>query len=987
MADEYEESEPEGWSLAVHARLSRKHQFEDDRNKRAVECALLRGDDEVVLTNTWTVPENPRLRYVFPRDEHQSHPYVVGFKNVRSHLDKGTSEDEIRARLDKEWKGFRLEFLKILGTGGYGAGTLWKVHFEGGLTKEVVIKVPKRPQDYSDDEMAWHRRYQGSRHTVQIVDLVGLATDAREAFKARRPGMPCQYDRGSDFIPDESTGMPLEFLSRGDLFGIMKRASAKKLKRFPDKALWGIWECFVKGAAAMAYQPEFKKSGRVFETEMEEAEANGNLEQFFENLETYRVSHDVHLDLEESNILAGEDTNHPEQPAFKMHDFGLFSHAMDDAWGRKDESFYWNRRKPTKMTRLTPEQVHQDWDTLRNHLPGRKATERFEGPDLARGNAIAGRYGAWTNVFILAKTMEAVVTFLYIAHPFTSKEYVTLDGERRGLTYGWRLNGPKFDKVDPELRDILCECLFERPIDRPHILDLLRGIEARKKRSFPEQPGDVKWMWHGLFSPVAPEPVRASAVPNVELDLEEIIRTNVMSLGEQEARLDAELPDTEEWTNPISSGEQQARRAMGSQGQRGRTARDPITISDGSVHEPRQVTHDAFDLIETGRGAGAQFTNSDAPQQDARLAPQDPFFSNYPSVATTDGFRQESRLAAQDQFESIERAAITPRDGPEQESRLVAQDQFQTIERAAVTPRGRSGQEPRRATSERSLPDYEDSEGSIQTNVMDSSEQRARLAEVHPQSRVSQSRQESVRVNTRPTPPSHRRPLWLEAFMAAEEHPDAHLMEARLAQIQRSTALLVSEPPTLREVRDSESPPPRESLRSALSFFETETDLDAFNALSLRYVSVSPESSLSQSSTAEETDSDEGSDFQRPAKRSRAVLESDNRPKKRVRFEDEAVPIFALCRELSLDSELTSLPGSPSYANMARFGSTSRVKKVPSPKAKAQPEKSTPKSTPKSGPRPPLPTAIQNLLVRSQQLEKRLGQKTVDQVSKPAWKK
>lgn len=80
--------------------------------------------------------------------------------------------------------------------------------------------------------------------------------------------------------------------------------------------------------------------------------------------------------------------------------------------------------------------------------------------------------------------MEATITGLFTAHPMTCVEYTTLDGTTQANTYGWRLNRPDFHSTDPELRDILCQCLFERPIDRPEVLSLLRKIESRKQRPF-----------------------------------------------------------------------------------------------------------------------------------------------------------------------------------------------------------------------------------------------------------------------------------------------------------------------------------------------------------------------------------------------------------------------------------------------------------------------------------------------------------------------
>lgn len=50
-------------------------------------------------------------------------------------------------------------------------------------------------------------------------------------------------------------------------------------------------------------------------------------------------------------------------------------------------------------------------------------------------------------------------------------------------TYGWRLFDDEFDdRIDEELRHIICRCMYEEPVHRPSLVDLLKELdEARQK--------------------------------------------------------------------------------------------------------------------------------------------------------------------------------------------------------------------------------------------------------------------------------------------------------------------------------------------------------------------------------------------------------------------------------------------------------------------------------------------------------------------------
>ncbi|KPM43332.1 hypothetical protein AK830_g3173 [Neonectria ditissima] len=496
--------------LAVKRRDTARNDLDDIRNFFAVQCAILRGDAEVTLHNASSVSFEMRnkLRRTHGPDKNHTAPeeykfYYVGDRTLRDDL----TDDRVRKVFpNKKFQGFTPEFIKILGAGGFGAATLWRIHFEGGVTRNVVIKISVSDGFDADEERFWHMRYGGSRHTVQLFDLAKYASMTRDTFKYKNPRAPLKYAEGSIFEDKVVNGIILEHMNRGDLVSVLRKASSH-LPCFPNRVLWGIWTCLIKGAAAVAFQPTFAEKNQIFEQEMEQAKAENRLGAFFKDLEKEEIAHDVHFDLEESNILIGDDYKHPTQPVFKLHDFGGFSHMMSENWDTWDEEEYWRNRKPTKMTRLTPEQIHQDWDELSINVPREEGTGRFSGDNLTQGNPIAGRFGAWTNIFIIAKTMEAVMTFLYVAHPFTSKPYTTLDGTTQAKTYGWRLNKPKYANIDLELRDIVCQCLFERPIDRPGIVSLLRAINRRHQRGFEETGEDVKKFWHDFFSPEAAMPV------------------------------------------------------------------------------------------------------------------------------------------------------------------------------------------------------------------------------------------------------------------------------------------------------------------------------------------------------------------------------------------------------------------------------------------------------------------------------------------------
>ncbi|KAH6885830.1 hypothetical protein B0T10DRAFT_608262 [Thelonectria olida] len=489
-------------SVVMFRRSTPENELNDIRNVQTIQSAIIRGDSRVYVNNAKFVHPDvmSKFRYTNREGKRIGMHNEPRFREIElvDQPDK-FSDDEVRNLFyHTEWKGFRLEFIKILGAGGFGAATLWNVDFEGGISRKVVIKIPTTEEFDPANETAWHNRYAGSQHTVQIVNLDQLAQQATDEFRTNHPRKTLKYNRGIEFNPLRQKAMVLEYMCHGDLFGILKKASEQNVQ-FPDRALWGIWECIVNGLAAVAYQPAFTGRGQVFEDEVNAARQAGLLDDFLRRLESMPVSHDVHFDLEETNILVGESPDQPGLPIFKLHDFSEFSFFMRRAWQTWETKSYWKRRHPVKMTRISPEQIHEDWDKISTNADG--AVGEFQGENLSRGHPIAGRYGMWTNIFLAAKTMEAAITLIYLAHPMTAKRYTSINGTTTGKTYGWRLNRSSLANVDADLRDNICQCLFERPVDRPNVVSLLRKVEERKQMPFKQSEKELKKFWKELLAP------------------------------------------------------------------------------------------------------------------------------------------------------------------------------------------------------------------------------------------------------------------------------------------------------------------------------------------------------------------------------------------------------------------------------------------------------------------------------------------------------
>ncbi|KOS23441.1 hypothetical protein ESCO_006680 [Escovopsis weberi] len=377
--------------LQIQRRDVPAHAGDDFRNMLTYQSAIIRGEDTVLFNNADSLAPDmaDRIRTFLPADHPPNHPRNWLFAKYRDprEADLREREDVREVIPDQMWEGFELEWVKVLGEGGFGIATLWRAYYDDDNSYEnVVIKIPHSTDIRGEAE--WHLRYDGASHIVQFLDIQEKARDIR---REHFPGVEFQWEE--DFDWRAMNVIMLEYAEYGNVYEMMQKVSYFNIT-FPNRCLWEIWECQVP------------------------------------------MTHDVHFDIEEQN----------------------------------------------------------NWDEL---VMGAGADD-FKGEDLSKGHPIAGRYGTWTNLFHIGQVMEGIITKVYGFHPMLGIAYPNLDGTQTDKTYGWRLMKPAYNGVERELKDLILQCMYEKPSSRPTLDYLLKKMAARKARGFDESPDQVKRFWENL---------------------------------------------------------------------------------------------------------------------------------------------------------------------------------------------------------------------------------------------------------------------------------------------------------------------------------------------------------------------------------------------------------------------------------------------------------------------------------------------------------
>ncbi|KFH46459.1 hypothetical protein ACRE_027250 [Hapsidospora chrysogenum ATCC 11550] len=266
-----------------------------------------------------------------------------------------------------------------------------------------------------------------------------------------------RFAHGEVFDPEKENILVLEYMNRGSLHSVLQKAAMRN-RMFTSTALWQLWQFLL-------------------------------------------VAQD-----EESNIK------------FKLHDFGpSWSKQMREKWEKWPQEHYWAMRGPVKPRRHLPEQHAKEWDSI--ELPDPLGTERFTSEEFgtADKSKIAGRYGSWTNVFIIGRTvsqfylvgltLESAITLLRYVHPFRAER---VEGEDPDVTYGYRTRPQDYPHVDPQLISVMHRCMREEPPRRDSIVRLLRDVVRARLDGKMDSDDETEEFWDTVFQP-APETDRGSS--------------------------------------------------------------------------------------------------------------------------------------------------------------------------------------------------------------------------------------------------------------------------------------------------------------------------------------------------------------------------------------------------------------------------------------------------------------------------------------------
>lgn len=96
--------------------------------------------------------------------------------------------------------------------------------------------------------------------------------------------------------------------------------------------------------------------------------------------------------------------------------------------------------------------------------------------------------------------MESVITKHWVGHPMTTMNYTAQDQRCTGPSYGWRICRPDYSYIDSELLDLIVQCQYERPADRPHLDYILRKICERKHHGFQEHDYETRDFWDDFWA-------------------------------------------------------------------------------------------------------------------------------------------------------------------------------------------------------------------------------------------------------------------------------------------------------------------------------------------------------------------------------------------------------------------------------------------------------------------------------------------------------
>ncbi|KAI0446457.1 kinase-like protein [Xylaria telfairii] len=359
----------------------------------------------------------------------------------------------LRTKLHDYEEGKYMKYNRVLGFGGFGIVQEWDILDEDGDTdysvaiKTVVNKANRSSVQSLKNEIWWTKRFAGSEHLIQLINLdLGIMQDIEANDEYRHGELP---------------SIIMEKMGRGSLHLLLYRLrfvvyhfNTRLMRHYrfmeyiPNRTLWQMFLCLTRACIGMAFPAANPLENRGYVIR----------ESVPEGVNPSRI---VHSDIDVQNVFIADpedyppDDEHPWAPKLKIADYGCMV-EWDDDWTFKEKS---------------------------NSLWGKnsyKAPEQFLPRAFDRN-----QLGPWTNVYQIGQVMHDLISQRAIPSASRSKKPRKIDGNTFE-TYGWRMLEEGEDKiehdwknVDLEMRQLVAGCMADQNWNRPPLAQLEKMIESR----------------------------------------------------------------------------------------------------------------------------------------------------------------------------------------------------------------------------------------------------------------------------------------------------------------------------------------------------------------------------------------------------------------------------------------------------------------------------------------------------------------------------
>ncbi|KAI8210651.1 hypothetical protein K4K52_011920 [Colletotrichum sp. SAR 10_76] len=388
-------------------------------------------------------------------------------------------------------KGYGITLKRILAAGGFGIAALVEHRGNRNVRTDCVMKIEKTRPAASYDSIKLEQKalnkFKGAKHIVQILDFTKEINDKRDADnEGKRPYVPRSStearDKNWDIKVQRERSFILMEYANGKSLHTWLNKSSRSGRPWPNKALWLLFKCLIKGLIGIGYPPK-ENYGR----DHPDWDPNDPIEESIPG--TKKPQQTVHFDLDPKNILVNLEPHGP-MPLFKISDFGC-AKFFDEANQKPNEfteEIFWRARSLGKPGYHTPEQFHRSWDSLRPFNDG--------GSNMfleANKPSIAGNYGMPSNIYQVGVIMWCAITGAKFQDPVVGWK---VGGE---VTYGSALGDPRFSHIDGNLRKTVSICLVEDPAARPTLIHLDGIIDFRLQSQNGLESDDHVARWANQF--------------------------------------------------------------------------------------------------------------------------------------------------------------------------------------------------------------------------------------------------------------------------------------------------------------------------------------------------------------------------------------------------------------------------------------------------------------------------------------------------------